>query len=68
MWLGLLIATIIIVGFLSVSLWIKIYIEKGNINPVIDCAVQKKDDINSDICNHCGLKDLASCSINKLNK
>ncbi|GEM_PF-2801427 len=65
MWLGLLIATIIIVGFLATSLWLKIYFEKGSTSSGINCELEKKKAENLSACDHCGLKDLTNCSVSK---
>jgi hypothetical protein len=68
MWLGLLIATIIMVGFLTTALWIRTYFEEKKISSEFECDLNQEETVNTADCNHCGLKDLTNCSINTLNK
>ncbi len=69
MWLGLLIATITIVGFLTISLWLKLYFEEVSSNSEINCEVDSGNVENISACDHCGIKDLTNCSvINNISK
>ena len=64
MWFGIIIVSIIVVGFLTVSLWVKENYEKNKASSIEDCDLNENKPGTSDTCSHCGLKDIADCSYN----
>ncbi len=62
MWFGIIIITVIVVGFLAVSLWLKESYEKKH---NIDCELEEGTLPDNDSCSHCGIKDIANCSHNQ---
>ncbi len=60
MWLGLFIITVVIVGLLSLSLWMKEIYDTHHSSGSADCV--SGSDNNS--CTHCGIKDISNCAQN----